>query len=221
MDFWWWRGKTRRYTGEHERALADLRQSLVEADANSNGVQIDHLAASAAALGRPCETAFSLRWLRNAGVDLRRAAERQYREAYLAGGCEQLDGKGTLTWSADAMKPTKLAGKLGTKAIKVLIDPSLGTTLVRRAVAEELGLAQGATVELMTPTGLGTGTASSVAIAVGKASADEVPVALVDELPAGVDAVVGLSFLWRFRVELTETGYQATPPAADEPAADE
>ncbi|HUJ62584.1 MAG TPA: hypothetical protein VLX92_28980 [Kofleriaceae bacterium] len=213
-DFWWWRGKDRGHLGQHERAVVDIRQSLAHADSSSNGVQIDPLEISANASNQPCETAFALRWLVSAGVELNDTAKSQYDGAYLGNKCAQLDGKGSLSWR-DGIKHPKMAGELAGHHVVAIIDRGLGTTLVRREVAAAIGLGGGAEVDVMTPTGLGTGTIARANLAIGQASAPAVPVAVVDELPGGVDVVVGTSFLWRF--ELTANGDQL---AAVEPSDD-
>jgi hypothetical protein len=207
-DFWWWRGKDRRYMGAHERAVADLRQSLAGATASSNGIQIDYLDASSKELKRRCETAFALRWLATKGVELRDSAQREFNEVYIGEDCVKIDGRGEVTWSASGMKRTKLKGTIGSnnKPIVVMIDPGLGTTLVRAQIADERKLARGEQVDLLLPTGLGTGIATSADLAVGGASARDVPMAIVDKLPDGVDVVAGLSFAWRFDVQLSVDG---------------
>jgi hypothetical protein len=211
-DFWWWRGQDRGKLGNHEAALVDLRQSLADADDRSNGVQIDPIDRSAKPLGRRCETAFGLRWLSNVGVELNDSAQRQFSEAYLAGDCAKLDGKGQLAFAASGMKRTKLDGKLAGKKIAVMIDRGLGTTLVRREVADAAKLARGTDVEVMSPTGLATGATSTTDLNVGAASAPQVPIAIVDKLPDGVDAVIGMSFLWRFDVKRDGESFRATAP---------
>ena len=216
-DFWWWRGKDRRFLGQHDRALADLRQSLADATDRSNGVQIDYIDASAQAIGKRCETAFALRWLTTRGVELRDSAQREFNEIFLGSHCVALDGHGQVTWAASGMKRTKVNGKLGGKKIVAMIDPGLGTTLVRRSVADDRKLARGADLDVLTPTGLGTGAATSGDLSVGGATATDVPMAIVDELPDGVDVVVGLSFLWRFDVQPSPDGERmvAREPASD------
>jgi hypothetical protein len=207
-DYWWWRGNDRDHLGRHAAAVVDIRQSMVDADASSNGVQIDPLKRAADAADQPCEGAFGLRWLVGVGVDLAHSAKREMSEQLLANDCKKLDGKGQLAWTAGTMR--KLEGKIGGKRITVLIDAGLGTTLVRADRAG--GLATGDRVDVKTPTGLGTGTASTADLVVGGASAPAVPVVLVDSLPDGIDAVVGLSFLWRFHVEHDGEKSRAVPP---------
>lgn len=211
-DFWWWRGKVRRHLANHEGALVDLRQSLSQSTEHSNGVQIDHVDAVAKPLDTRCETAFGLRWLAGLGVELSTAAERQMLEVYFESDCKRLDGTGEFSWSTDALKRPKLSGAIGTsKKLVVMIDSGIGTTLVRDTVADQLALARGNEHEVMTPTGLGKGHLSSTTISIGKATAADVPVAIVDKLPEGVDVVIGLSFLWRFDVALDGETYRATP----------
>jgi hypothetical protein len=214
-DYWWWRAKDRRHLGQNERAVADLRQSLTDAGPSSNGVQVDHMEAAAKPIDRPCETAFALRWLANLGVDLVESAKRQFNEIFLDAHCRRLDGHGTLTWAASGMKRTKLDGKIGDRKIVVMIDGGLGTTLVRSDVADAAKLARGAQVDVLTPTGVGVGAASTADVFAGAASALEVPVAIVDKLPEGIDAVVGLSFLWRFEVKADGDKNHATRPLDD------
>jgi hypothetical protein len=214
-DYWWWRAKDRRHTGNNEGAVVDVRQSLVDATSRSNGVQVDHLDGAAKLIKRRCETAFALRWLANVGVDLLDSAKRQFNEVYLDEGCKKLDGHGTLAWTTSGMKRTKLEGKIGGggKKLVVMIDGGLGTTLVRADIADAAKLARGAPIEVLTPTGLGAGAASAVDVFVGTASALDVPIAIVDKLPEGIDVVIGLSFLWRFEVKRDDDDkFHATRP---------
>jgi hypothetical protein len=203
-DFWWWRGKVRRNLNKHAAAVVDLRQSLSQSTGNSNGIQIDHLDRAATQIDRPCEPAFGLRWLSNIGVELSSSAEREMMELYFDGSCKKLDGTGTLEWSADPLKRTKLAGTIAGKKLNVMIDRNLGTTLVRKSVADTLKLALDDTppTEVKTPSGVALGTLALADVSAGKAKAPNVPIAIVDELPEGIDAVIGLSFLWRFDVQL-------------------
>jgi hypothetical protein len=206
-DYWWWRGSDRDHLGQHARAVVDIRQSLADADARSNGVQIDPLGRAGRSAGQPCEAAFGLRWLAGAGVDLADSAKREMVEQLLANDCNKLDGKGQLAWTAGTRR-TKLAGTVAGKRVTVLIDVGLGTTLVRGESTD------GERVDVRTPTGLGTGVASTMDVSVGGARAPAVPVVIVDSLPDGIDAVVGLSFLWRFDVKRDGDGFRATTPKA-------
>jgi hypothetical protein len=205
-DYWWWRGKVRRHVGKHEGAIIDLRQSLAHSTSNSNGVQIDHLDKASTALERRCEAAFGLRWLAVIGVNLHSRAEAEMQEMYFGADCKKLDGTGEFSWKAEAISKPKGAAKIAGKPASVMIGRRLGTTLGRREVAEKLGLALGDTVEVMTPTGLGTGALAYATVEVGTAKAAEVPLVVVETLPEGVDAVLGLGFLWRFDVQLSDDG---------------
>lgn len=207
-DFWWWRGKARSFAGEHEAAIVDLRQSLADADADNNGIQVSHIERSAKALGQPCEHAFALRWLAQVGVALRSSAERELQQSYLGNECDKLDGRGAFAWSTDGkpLSRAKIKGSVAGKAIQFTIDRYLGTTLVTRDFAAAASLPRGTEVDVMLPTGLGKGALSSADIVVGTARASAVPVVIVDKLPQGIDAVLGLSFLWRFDVQPNENG---------------
>lgn len=214
-DFWWWRGKARSFSGEHEGAIVDLRQSLADADADSNGVQIGHLQRAATAVKQGCEHAFSLRWLSTVGVELRSSSEREFHQSYLANECEKLDGRGTFKWKTADLSRGKLKGTVGGTAVQFMLERTLGTTLVTTAFADKLSLPRGTEVEVMLPTGLGKGVTSSADVVVGAARATAVPLVIVEKLPEGYDAVLGLSFLWRFKVEPTDDGYVAKPPVHD------
>ena len=206
-DFWWWRGKVRRHLGKHAAAVVDLRQSLSWSTSNSNGVQIDHLDKAATEIDRRCEAAFGLRWLANIGMELSRSAEREMLETYFAGDCKKLDGTGELAWKSEPLKRPKITGTINGKKLTMMIDRNLGTTLVRRSAADklELVLDEGVPpVDVKTPTGIAPGTLAVAAVSAGKAKAADVPVAIVEELPEGIDAVIGLSFLWRFDVQLSD-----------------
>jgi hypothetical protein len=207
-DYWWWRGKTRRHLKKHEAAIIDLRQSLSHSTENSNGVQIAHLEKASEGASRPCEAVFGLRWLSTIGVELRSSALQEIQDGYFAKECKKLDGTGEFSWSAEGISKPKGAGKIAGKPVKLVVARRLGTTLVRRDAAEKLGLALGDKVEVMTPAGLATGQLAFADMSIGKASAPQVPIVVVDTLPEDVEAVVGLGFLWRFDVQLSEDGKQ-------------
>jgi predicted aspartyl protease len=82
-----------------------------------------------------------------------------------------------------------------------MVDSRAGTTILSREVAERAGLTpltEGRTATLWSDVRL-TGQPARVAkMTAGSLSAQNVEVVISDDLAAGDDGVIGLSFLWHF-----------------------
>lgn len=201
-DFWWWRGRAFQNLGNKERAAVDFRHSVAQ-DANSYG------ASGFARLVEkesPCEGAFALRSYLNRATDLADWAEGELMRLYLAGDCDRLNGRGKVVLRPRAGSPlfetrARVAGAEGSFAV----IPDVAFMTVTRAFAEKAGLAAG---PRQVPVYLADGFAdarlgTAAEVVVGKASAREVAVAIVESVPGGRDGILGLSFLWRFTLDHT------------------
>ncbi|MEJ7599345.1 MAG: retropepsin-like aspartic protease [Kofleriaceae bacterium] len=143
---------------------------------------------------------------------MRAEARRQRRELYLAHGCAQLDGKGTFSWTPDRDRLGALHGTIAGRSARLAVDPGLGSSLISRRFATELGIAGGPPIDVRGPTGPVTGAPATVELQIGGARARDVAVAVVDALPEDLDGVIGLDFLWRFEITDDRGRLRAAPP---------
>jgi hypothetical protein len=196
--YWAFRGRAHNGREKYDAALADLRQAFAVPDMDNTGFLVDYIVKAAEGVGEPCEAAFALRWL-SVRVGARARNHYDLTLKMLRGNnCGQYDGVGTFTWSPDDA-PAK--GSIAGERVRVRIDPTIGTTLVTRALAAKAKLDAGKPIEVLSSGGLVKGAAGKADIAVAEASAQQVPVVIVDKIAGDVDAVIGASFLWRFQVE--------------------
>jgi hypothetical protein len=196
--YWAFRGRAHNGRDKYDAALADLRQAFAVPDVYNTGFLVDYIVKAAEKVNDPCEAGHALRWVSSRrGVRASNHYE-QMRKIFVAHSCSQLDGLGTFTWTPDDA-PAK--GSIAGERIRARIDAAFGTTLVTKSFATKAKLDPGPQVEVLAPGGLTKGATSKADIAIGDASALQVPVVIVDKLPGDVDAVIGTSFLWRFYVE--------------------
>jgi uncharacterized RDD family membrane protein YckC/tetratricopeptide (TPR) repeat protein len=208
-DFWWWRGEDHAKKGNLINAEADFRQSLA--------VQADQFAATRfTELMKSkdrCEGIFALQHLIDENPEAAEGwVDSTLAELQLGASCADATGHGTakLAIQSDASVRTTaiIAGKKG----RFLVHPT-GYVTITKSFADKVGLrAEGPTVELriaekVVPAQL----ALADRIAVDKSRADRVPVAVVGELPADIDGLLGLSYLWRFRVVRLERSLTFAP----------
>jgi aspartyl protease family protein len=198
-DFWWWRGNDVAHLGELDQAAADYSQSL------ARRASLDvawRLAETADKLGRTCDSAFALEYaLAGHDLDDDTEARERWRNAYMSGGCSAFDGAGTdvLRLRPNAPALTARASIEGT-VIATVVDERTAQVVVTAAVAERAHLVRRpGTVRIWA---MGRFYDAQLAVAremtVERTRAAFVPIAVVADLPPGVDGIVGLTYLWRF-----------------------
>ena len=194
-DYWWWRGEVRMKLGDREGALLDYRQSMAN---RPNKFAASRLADE---IG-PCPGAFAhALYVREKPEPSRRWAEEEAGNLLLSGSCGRLAGMGFATVAVDSGIPlTVTRAKVGGKTGKFAISRSSGTVALSSAFAKRAKVV-GAEPQVRIYVA-GAFTSGRLAtldrVQVGEAVASEVPAAIVEEVPEGLDGVLGLSFLWRF-----------------------
>ena len=206
-DFWWWRGKALARAGRLDEAVADYRQAIANSDLdNSNGIHVVGLADIAEEAGVPCEAAAALRLFidAKAGEVSSRITDRHQRLA-LSKSChgqKDVSGSATIALDPEALFST-VEVRIGDREYKFAVDTASGLSILGAELADTLGI-EGSGSELSTLAlgAIRTGRPAQIrSMDVRSAIATKVDVLVVDELPEGIDGVVGLSYLWRFSYE--------------------
>jgi uncharacterized RDD family membrane protein YckC len=208
-DFWWWRGEDWAKKGDAARAEADYRQSMA--------VYADRFAAKRFAelmrSGDRCEGIFALQHLMDENPEAADSwAEESLAELHVGASCAGAIGQGKAKLSIASDGSVRAAAQINGKKGRFLVHPT-GYVTIARAFADRIGLQPGETTvdvriaERVVPARL----ALAERISVGGSRADRVPVAIVEELPADIDGLLGLSYLWRFRIERSERSLTLMP----------
>jgi hypothetical protein len=141
-------------------------------------------------------------------------ARERWRNAYLTGGCAAVDGAGDDVLRMRANAPALTArGSVDGTVIATVIDEHTAYVTVTAAVADRAHLVRGpATVKVWAAGRLyDAHLAIAHEVTVERTRAASVPIAVVAELPPGVDGVVGLAYLWRFAFERHPDGLLLSP----------
>jgi uncharacterized RDD family membrane protein YckC len=202
-DFWWWRGEAFAKSGEYEQAAADYHQSIANLP---NGYAAGRYAKWVdKELKRPCEGAFALGyWMDLSPDEVGEWAPPERARLYLAGDCDKLLGRGAtaLELSPEAPVSTAKLG-LGGKSGTIALTQAAGYTLLSKDFAARAGIdaTAGAQVQVYFA---GAWTQAHLVtlpeVRLGQAKAEQVLAGVVDQLPAGLDAVMGVNLAWRFHV---------------------
>jgi len=209
-DYWWWRGEAWAEGELPQLALADYRQSIASsASPEAARFAVGRFYAPAHAAHEPCEAErawhyFVEHFEGEPNDEMRDQSATLIRN----GSCVAEHGTGRATLSGKVR--ATVAGATGTFAI----DYFAGTTLVSRLFAGKAGLVASdkplATGLVEFRPVLGEPITLSK-VAVGGAATTNVDALIVDELPAGVDGTLGLSFLWHFDWTWADDGVRVTP----------
>lgn len=222
-DYWWWRAEAYSKLGNYEQAAADYHQSMAN---RPNGFAAGRYAKWVdSQLQRPCEGAFALGYWMDRRPDKAAAwAKDERARLYLAGRCDELLGRGQASLKVDPDAPLSTAQlRVGRATGTVSLTQAGGYTLLKRdfALRAWLGTPSDATIEVWSA---GRRVPAHLAVAdevwVGQAHAPKVLVAVVEDLPPGLDAVLGVNLAWRFKVTADERQLSlgalpsALPPSA-------
>lgn len=208
-DFWWWRGEDRAKARQPAQALADYRQSLANSeDASGSRFAAARVLDVVEDAGRPCEGVAALEFFVSVhGGSLGRQLEAELAELDRKAGCAAGAGVGGTELPSLAAGPARVKVQVGAVVGTFQVDERCGTTALTRAFAERAAVAPTATaLDTIALGAIRPGVAATAAITTGKASAPGVEVAIVPELPDGLDGVLGLSYLWLFELERRDDG---------------
>jgi hypothetical protein len=198
FNVWSWRGHARAEREEWEPAAADRRQAMVlwrglvdeHGYPRASGAQRESVvkfAETEMRLGRRCEAAFALRGMYD-GLPAPEA-------------CAAQEGRGLVELHDVLGVPYVPARVTVDNATGIfVVDARAAFVVLGRRFAERAGVTARRGPAQILRLGKLAQADLSVAqhVAMGDASADMVEVAVVDDLPAGVDGVLGDSFLIRF-----------------------
>jgi hypothetical protein len=196
-DFWWWRGRARLKLRDWPRAEADLRQSMTN--------RPNRFAASffASDIGdhNACAAAFALQFFAERSARLTASLASKRTKYYVAGDCENLEGQGSHAIAFDPAAPVAaVSARVNGRRGSFILDPAAAYVTLSRDFADQAAISPGPALEGVLVLGdvLPAAAASAEEIAVGRARAPRVPVAITTALPGDVDGLIGQSFLWRF-----------------------
>lgn len=209
-DFWWWRGEDRGKSHQDALALADYRQSFANSeDSGGSRFAAARILDVVEAAQRPCEGVAALHFFIDVhGGEITGGLQDRVDELNRTGGCDALHGVGDASLPSLAKGAPKVDVVIGGVKGRFQVDERCGTTAIGKTFAAKAGVtgvAGAAPIDTIAIGAIHAGAPATVDIAVGKASAPKVEVAIVDDLP-DVDGVIGLSFLWRFDLERREDG---------------
>ncbi|MEW5854589.1 MAG: retroviral-like aspartic protease family protein [Myxococcota bacterium] len=200
-DFRWWRGLAHEMKGDLTHAVVDYTQAQLLQPALSN-IPFN-LASALDQLDRPCEALLPLELFllhHDEHRDDERVAERMMR---LEVRCPQRRAEGGAELGVDR----RVEATVGAARLKLVVDPVAPLVVLSGADAERAG------VKLTDPTRYILRTSHGPVhaqrgvverVATQGASATQVEVAVAETLPAGVEGLLGGSFLARYDVEHDE-----------------
>lgn len=205
-DFHVWRGHVQEAAQNVDGAIADFEKAL------HLSPRLQQIPLNVAALyertGRTCEALMAVEEYLIHYPDLRTSDGIRQRLARLdrAGGCGQRAGTGRarLKVSSDASRVMCSPRIDGKAAGSFIVDTAASVVVLSRRVADRLGLVA-AQPGIRVATAGGIRTVYPVVldrVEVQGAVAPHVVAAISDELPAGIDGLLGLSFLKHFEVHM-------------------
>lgn len=205
-DYWRWRGEVQSTLGRDVEAVADYRQSVALGQGWGAGRNaVVRLVEAASNTSRPCDSVFSFAYLEHHrgayfGAESQaivRTVERKHSCQALASGTEGLVPSATSTQSQE------VTVIVGGEAATFLVETTAGTTVVSGDLAKKLGLAaDGGAIEAVATGRIRRGERATVdLIALDGIEAKKLEVLIATDLDAGVDGVLGLNFIWRFKSE--------------------
>jgi hypothetical protein len=209
---WWQHGEAWRYRDQHELAMVDFRQSLANAYWNRGAMVVRQFMYAAEGAKAPCEAARAWsHYQYELGGRLDDEARNLVVALDRAKTCEPERGTGRGTLKTGK----KLKVKIGTATAELLLDTRAGTTILSRDLAQRAGLtptATGTTATLWSEVRIQGQPARVPRMSVGSLATTNVDVVISDDLAAGDDGVIGLSFLWHWNVSRTDDDVTLTPP---------
>lgn len=209
-DFWWWRGRNHGLMDRRDAAESDYRHSMA---AKPNKWAASYLAKLLKDRD-PCEGAFTMDYFIDERPDQAGdwAAKRRD-DLLLNGDCRRKRGRGSASLRVAATDDlVRTRATLGKTAGRFVVYGT-GFVTVTKKLAEAAGLTPAdAEVEVFIAGGfVPAHLARADEIRVGGATAKDVPIAVVEDLPGDVDGYLGLSFTQRFRTKRTPRRFELKP----------
>ncbi len=205
-DFWWWRARNYGKLGDLERASSDYRHSMA---VSPNKYAASYFATLITDTD-PCEGAWALRHYKSARPDAGDWVDKRVSDLQLKGDCKSVDAPIRVAAKRDAVN-LEVDASLNQTAGKFLVYSAAYVT-VTRAFAEKAGLTVG---EMEVPVFVAgdfvPAFVTKADVKVGRSTASQVPVAVVDQLPGESDGLLGLSLTWRYNGERTDKALTLTP----------
>lgn len=203
--YWIWRGMALESSGKPEEALADFQQAFLLQPGQAHIA--NHLASAYERQHKPCDALLTLLNHLQANTEDAGSSELIARIAMLeaVGKCD-IDGKGRAVVNATgkgAMWVEPLFN--GKHRGRFIVDTGASAVVISQAFADMLGLElTGApAVQVLTANGPATARVALVqSIELQGARARGITVHVSSTLPAGMDGLLGLTFLARFEVKL-------------------
>lgn len=213
-DFWWWRGQAEAHLDHYERAEADYFQSMANKPTGFPAFRLAQFAKTK--LSRPCDGALLIQWWIEHGkrttedwIDPTRA------RLFLDGACDKNCGTGTAQIPVAPNAPlVRATAKIDGVTANVLIDERTGYLVLTGALAEKAKLPEASAqrVEVLAAGEIHEGPLTTVKkLQLGAASVGGVRAVVLDTLPEGVDAIVGLNVLMQFSVKHDAKGFTLAP----------
>ncbi|MDC3982171.1 TIGR02281 family clan AA aspartic protease [Polyangium jinanense] len=200
-----WRGVVYQEKGDLDRAAEDFRQALLLHPKLSD-IPLN-LATVYEKQGKPCEAAFPLQQLvfHHSRAPWTPGIRTRIADLLQKGGCSVVgEGRAALRMEPGQLQIRAKVRLDDKETASFVVDTGASYVTLPRALAEKLGLhlAGAPKVVLQTANGQKDGLFILVgSIAVDKLAAKRVPAVVVDDLGAGVEGLLGLSFLSRFELK--------------------
>lgn len=208
-DYRWWRGQAFEESGVLEKAAADY-QYAISIQPRLQRVPMN-LATVYEKLHRPCDALFTIEqyaqhYPRIRGED---AVTQRLKRLDEQGGCRRIAGAGrALVRFTPGDRAVMVTARLDDRVdARFVVDTGATMVAITRKLASSLGMSwnEADSVVVGTAGGLRTAQLATLAsVQVQGAEAERVPAAIADELPPGVDGLLGMSFLSRFTMFLDE-----------------
>lgn len=221
-DYRWWRGQAFEEAGALDKAAADY-QYAISIQPLLMRVPMN-LATVYEKLHRPCDALFTVEQYAQHYPAIRSDAAVQQRMKRLdeQGGCQRLAGAGrALIRFTPGSRGILVSARLNDRVeAQFIVDTGATMVAITRQLGSQLGIAWNEADTVLMGTAGGVRTAQLVAldaVEVQGARAERVEAAIADELPPGIDGLLGLSFLSRFVMYLDEA--QGTLELAARPGA--
>ncbi len=205
-DFRWWRGFVYEQKGDLDKAAEDYRQSII-LEPRLNSIPIN-LADVEERRGKPCDAIFPLEQLLFYYPDARSADKLRSRVSDLSkkGNCGADSGTAKIQFTPGSGIITARVQINGSTTGTFIVDTGASYVAMTEKFASSLNLTSpSSTVLVHTANGNSTAQLTSLdSVQVQELRANRVQAVILPDLGPGVDGLLGLSFLGRFKMVTTD-----------------